>query len=99
MRNMTDAQRKAAQALVRQRVQALLAERFQLKLHKESKESPVYALTVAKNGPKFKESTGGRPDMMRAGRGEFTAEGIGMENLAKLLGMRVGRPAIDHTAW
>jgi uncharacterized protein (TIGR03435 family) len=35
----------------------LLADRFQLTFHREPKELPVYALTVAKGGPKLKEST------------------------------------------
>src|SRR6185295_15814841 len=34
-------------------VQSLLAERFQLVLRKETKEIPVYFLTVAKGGPMF----------------------------------------------
>ena len=37
-------------------LQALLAERFKLTLHRDSKEQPVYALVVGKNGPKLKES-------------------------------------------
>jgi uncharacterized protein (TIGR03435 family) len=37
-------------------LQTLLADRFQIKLHKETKTLPVYALTVAKGGPKLKES-------------------------------------------
>jgi uncharacterized protein (TIGR03435 family) len=37
-------------------LQALLAERFHLKVHKDSKEQPVLALIVGKNGPKLKES-------------------------------------------
>jgi uncharacterized protein (TIGR03435 family) len=36
-----------------QMLQTLLAERFQLKLHHETKELSVYALVVAKNGPKL----------------------------------------------
>lgn len=36
--------------------QNLLAERFRLKLHRETKEIPIYEITVAKNGPKLKES-------------------------------------------
>jgi len=37
-------------------MQALLAERFKLKLHRDTKEQPIYALVAAKNGPKMKES-------------------------------------------
>jgi len=35
-------------------LQSLLAERFQLKLHTETRELPIYELMVAKNGPKLK---------------------------------------------
>jgi uncharacterized protein (TIGR03435 family) len=34
-------------------LQALLADRFKLAFHRETKELPIYALIVAKNGPKF----------------------------------------------
>jgi uncharacterized protein (TIGR03435 family) len=37
-------------------LQNLLEDRFKLKLHHSTKELPVYALVVAKNGPKLKES-------------------------------------------
>ena len=43
-------------------VQALLADRFKLATHREAKALPVYALVVAKNGPKFKKATPGGPD-------------------------------------
>ena len=36
--------------------QSLLEERFQLKMHRETKELPVYALTVAKGGLKLREA-------------------------------------------
>lgn len=35
-------------------LQALLGERFQIRLHRETKTLPVYLLTVTKNGPKMK---------------------------------------------
>jgi len=41
---------------VRDMIQALLVDRFQMKFHHESKEFPVYALVLAKGGPKMKES-------------------------------------------
>jgi uncharacterized protein (TIGR03435 family) len=37
-------------------LQALLADRFQLKIHRESRDFPVYALVVASGGLKMKES-------------------------------------------
>jgi len=37
-------------------LQNLLAERFKMTVHKESKEAPIYALVVMKGGPKLKES-------------------------------------------
>jgi uncharacterized protein (TIGR03435 family) len=41
---------------VRAMLQTLLEARFQLKVHRSSKEMPVYALTVAKSGLKMKET-------------------------------------------
>jgi uncharacterized protein (TIGR03435 family) len=40
-------------------MQALLEERFKLKVHRESKEVPVYELTVAKGGRKLQASQEG----------------------------------------
>jgi uncharacterized protein (TIGR03435 family) len=72
-------------------LQALLAERFKLAVHRESKEHAVYALVVGKNGPKLKESepdadapAGGapaaavdaNPQVRISGRGENTQVSI-----------------------
>jgi uncharacterized protein (TIGR03435 family) len=38
---------------------ALLTERFKMTVHKETKEEPIYALVVGKNGPKLKKSEEG----------------------------------------
>ena len=46
----------------RQMLQGLLADRFKLKVHRETREMPVYELVVGKNGPKLKESA---PDASR----------------------------------
>jgi uncharacterized protein (TIGR03435 family) len=40
----------------RQMLQSLLADRFKLRSHREMRETPVYALVLGKNGPKFKGS-------------------------------------------
>lgn len=46
----------AAREQIPAMLQALLADRFKLKFHKESKESSVLALIVSKGGAKLKES-------------------------------------------
>src|SRR5215471_2487187 len=46
----------ASKDQVPEMLQALLAERFRLAIHRDSKEQPVYALVVGKNGLKMKES-------------------------------------------
>jgi uncharacterized protein (TIGR03435 family) len=76
----------------------LLAERFNLTLHHESKEMPVLALTVAKGGAKLhpSEATGG-PEI-RGGRGRLVARRVTMGMLAAQLAGRVlDRPVLDRT--
>ena len=48
---------KTTKEQFRTMLQNLLTERFKITLHRETRELPMYALTVAKNGPKLKEST------------------------------------------
>jgi len=57
-------------------LQNLLADRFKLALHRETKEMAMYALVVGKNGPKMKESAANAaaadvpPDGGRAANGD-----------------------------
>ncbi|MGD0132255.1 MAG: TIGR03435 family protein [Bryobacteraceae bacterium] len=46
----------ATEKQVPQMLQTLLAERFKLVIHRETRDQSVYALVVAKGGPKLKES-------------------------------------------
>jgi len=72
----------ASSAQVPEMLQALLAERFKLTMHRESKEHAVYALVVGRNGPKLKESApdadapaatnDANPQVRISGRGENT---------------------------
>jgi uncharacterized protein (TIGR03435 family) len=79
-----------------ERLRSLLADRFHLTLHRETREQPVYALMVAKNGPKFEESTDPR-GMIRAGRGTVKGQAVAIAALALNLSNVLGRRVIDKT--
>jgi uncharacterized protein (TIGR03435 family) len=53
---------QAREDRIRMMVQTLLADRFKMTIHKESKEMPVYALVVAKGGPKLQKAEIGEKD-------------------------------------
>jgi uncharacterized protein (TIGR03435 family) len=79
-------------AQVRLMLQALLADRFNLKLRRESKDLPVYEVTVGKNGPKMKEISADSPRPVEPGVFKGT-----MEHLIFMLGGSLDRPLIDKT--
>lgn len=83
-------------------LRALLAERFGVKLHRELKELPVYALLVENNGPKFKESAPDAKWVSNHGvsgrRQNITASRYQMKDLASELRNYVSRrPVVDRT--
>ena len=53
----------AAKEQAPEMLQALLAERFKLTAHRETKDRPVLALVVGKDGPKLKASTDAAEDI------------------------------------
>ena len=79
-------------------LQSLLVERFGLKMHEESKEMSMYALTVGKAGSKMKkaEEVGGTSTNSTNGRVHMTAKTT-MDNFAKSLSGRLDRPVVDQT--
>ena len=83
---------------LRQRLQALLADRFKLVVRRETKEMPVYHLVVARNGPKFKEYVGDAPGGVRGrGNGQIIGESASLYGLVGNLTGIVGRPVVDRT--
>jgi bla regulator protein BlaR1 len=100
LRNMTDSQRKTAQEQMRPRLQALLADRFQLVIHRETKEGAVYALVVGKNGAKLKPADGKEESGfrgLRIGTGQMTGSVAPLEMLVTALSNQLGRPGVDRT--
>jgi uncharacterized protein (TIGR03435 family) len=78
-------------------LQELLRERFQLEIHKETRETAIYALVVGKNGPKLKTTAEGvRFGVMGDGHG-WTGTNVSMVQLAKELTGPAGHPVVDRT--
>jgi uncharacterized protein (TIGR03435 family) len=93
-------------------LQAILADRFMLSLHRETKDLPAYFLVIAKNGPKLQ---GAKPDYIGpndmpdlAGNraidkvfitkgGQFTGQAASIKTLVDELSREVGRPVLDKT--
>jgi bla regulator protein BlaR1 len=98
-RHMADDQRSAMARQMRERLKALLAERFQLAVHMESKELPIYVLVQAKGGSKMEVSTEDSTanQSMSANRGQMTGRRITMQMLAANLSGNLGRPVRDET--
>ncbi len=81
-------------------VQKLLAERFQLTFHHEQKELSVYALVVAKGGPKItkSDSPNGPPSLLFRGLGNLPVRDATMADFASVMQRAVlDRPVVDQT--
>jgi uncharacterized protein (TIGR03435 family) len=100
-----------AQKLRQRMLQALLADRFKLTVHRETRELPVYSLVVAKGGIKMREAAAGDlypngikgPDgkssggMLRMGPGELTGQAIPLGRVVSTLSWQTGHHVIDKT--
>ncbi len=79
-------------------LQALLADRFKLTLHKEEKVMPAYELLPGKSGPKLKEAeAGGGMRMMMGPRGRHLSGKATLSQLADNLSNALDRPVLDKT--
>jgi uncharacterized protein (TIGR03435 family) len=77
-------------------IQNLLAERFRLALHRDTREMPVYALVVGKSGSKLQEVEFARGSTS-ASQGKLIATTIPIRNLTEFLSRQTGRPVVDMT--
>lgn len=80
-------------------MQSLLADRFKLAVHQETKEQPAFLLTVGKNGPKFQASTETgeakvEPDPLRF---TVTISRMGVPQVVEILANVLKAPIVDRT--
>ncbi|MFZ0819194.1 MAG: TIGR03435 family protein [Candidatus Acidiferrales bacterium] len=91
-----------------QMLQALLADRFGLAVHRESRELPVYSLVIAKGGFKLNPTppekvsqggSGGSVGWSQSGRGggKITGQAIPIVALTESLTQILGRTVLDKT--
>jgi uncharacterized protein (TIGR03435 family) len=81
-------------------LQTLLSERFQLKIHRDVREMPVYVMTVAAGGLKMKlrsERDGGAPGGMPIEGARIPGRNTTIQFLAYGLQQLLDRPVLDST--
>ena len=92
---LPDKQRMQVEAA--ERIRSLLAERFHLEAHRETRELPVYSLVVAKDGPKLREVPRDPNFKLRLGKGRIVAHGAKIDLLATLLANHLNRSVLNNT--
>jgi uncharacterized protein (TIGR03435 family) len=79
----------------------LLAERFKLELHRDTRLLPVYLLTVGKNGPHLRQATSDADQGLTAYGGRsgvrVTGDSATMAALAHRLSLDLDHPVFDKT--
>jgi len=78
-------------------MQAVLAGRFQLKVHHEIRQLPVYDLVIAKDGLKMKPASANASISWSMGNGRFEGKSVPLDGLVYSLSNDVGRFVIDKT--
>ncbi len=99
------AQGNPSRQQVRLMVRSLLADRFKLATHRETKEMPVYEIVVAKGGIKFKEGKcAGEPGPANpcggttvSLRGEAIARELSVKDFGDALSSLLSRTVVDKT--
>ncbi len=87
----------AKEAELRLMMQKLLADRFKLELHRQTKEVNAMVLTVAKGGHKLKEVQEEGSPSFSTGRLNLTGKGATIAQLITFLSREIRQPIVDQT--
>ena len=80
-------------------LQNLLADRFQLKAHWETREESGYTLTIAKGGAKLKQSAeDAKRSSSMSSTGQLTWRGSALDDVANSLSRFMDRPVVNMTS-
>jgi uncharacterized protein (TIGR03435 family) len=82
---------------VRVMLQTLLAQRFKLAIHRETKEVPVLVVTVAKSGHKLQPAESEGSPSFETGNLMLTGKGATVPQLTAFLSKELRTPIIDQT--
>jgi uncharacterized protein (TIGR03435 family) len=82
---------------VRHMLQSLLADRFQLAVHRETRQLPIYALVVAKTGPRLQPADPDAATSRSLKMGQLITRKMSMTDLASILTFDLKRPVKDET--
>jgi bla regulator protein BlaR1 len=78
-------------------LQSLLADRFRLKLHRETREGSVYRLVVARSGPKLEESETSETFLFTSESRGYVFRNADMVRFSAFLSGNVDRSVVDQT--
>jgi uncharacterized protein (TIGR03435 family) len=84
-------------AQVERMLQKLLADRFKLVLHRETRERPGLVLTVAKNGPKLKLAGEDETESATRTGNIRTFQKMSIQGLVNFLAINAKQPIVDKT--
>jgi len=87
----------APEERLRAMLQALLAERFKLAVHRQSKELPAYALIMGKNGAKLQPAEGSGEGSMTGAAMVFQGNKMPLARLANILSSVLKIAVVDMT--
>ena len=78
-------------------LQTLLAERFHLAIHRETRTVQAYVLEIARGGPKLEKASDGAEGKTDAYRNGMRAQATTMDHFAEVLSRHVDYPVVNRT--